>query len=139
MKLNFFIATGLFVAFLIVFTMLACTNDELPLPESPAYCDTISITTYDNGIHAIINDGCAYSGCHDGAGGIGPGNFNSYAGILSYLSNGEFRNRVITAQNDPALGMPPNQSVYPESRSDELPEEDFRAIFCWLNAGYPEN
>ena len=139
MEKRHLIISGLYLLFHLLLFSSACANDELPVSESPAYCDTITVATYDNGIKNIIDGGCAYSGCHDGAGGIGPGDYSNYDGFYSLLVNGEFRKRVITEQDDPVLGMPPDPSVYAESQGGELPEEEFRALVCWLDAGYPEN
>lgn len=116
--------------------MPACTNDVLPKPDLQAVCDTIKVT-YENGIKDIIDQSCAYSGCHS-PGGIGTGNYTSYNGLLPILNNGLFEERVITLRNDPAIGMPPNASVYPESQKDDLTEEELLLIQCWLLAGFPE-
>ena len=48
----------------------ACDYNKLPEPEPPEFCDTADVT-YNNQIKAIVDNSCAYSGCHDGAGGIG--------------------------------------------------------------------
>ena len=116
---------------------VSCTNDELPPPEIPEFCDTI-ITSYNTNVKPIIDESCAYSGCHDGSGGIGPGNYNSYNGMLNVLESGSFRSRVLVQKDDAVLGMPPDQSVYPESEKDDLTQEELELIECWLNAGYPE-
>lgn len=127
----------LYLAFQLLLTP-SCTNDELPPPTAPAFCDTISITTYENGVKTIIDNSCAYAGCHDGAGGIGPGNYTDYNGILPYLNSGQVLERVINLRTDPALGMPPDKSVYLQSQMDDLNEKDFEAIQCWLLSGFPE-
>lgn len=131
-------AFGLYLLIQFVVFAPACTNDVLPPPETPSFCDTI-VSVYNTNVQTIINESCAYSGCHDGSGGIGPGNYNNYNGMLAVLDGGSFRSRVISLQTDPILGMPPNQSVYPESKKDDLTEEELQIIECWLNAGYPEN
>jgi hypothetical protein len=119
-------------------TWQACTSDELPAPTKPAYCDTISLTTYENGIRSVITNTCAYAGCHDGGTGIGPGDYTGYQGILPHLVNGSFQERVVNQQDDPVLGMPPDASVYAESRQDDLTEREFQVLQCWLLEGYPE-
>lgn len=138
MKKGLLITGSLYLAFQLVLLAPSCTNVELPPPLNPAYCDTISITTYEGGVKTIIDHSCAYAGCHDGAGGIGPGNYNNYAGIQPYLSSGSVMERVVNLKNDPAIGMPPNQSVYPESHQDDLSEEDFEIMHCWLLNDHPE-
>ena len=111
-----------------------CSNIELPPPES---CET-NTPTYNNEVKEIIAQTCAYSGCHDGAGGLGPGDYMSYAGILSRLQSGLFASRVIDNASSPTTGMPPDASVYPESIQDDLTTEQFETIRCWLQNGFPE-
>ncbi|MEZ4952658.1 MAG: hypothetical protein R2825_03660 [Saprospiraceae bacterium] len=121
----------------LVAVAMACTNDVLPPPERPEFCNDI-IASYNTNVKPIIDESCAYSGCHDGAGGTGPGNYKSYNGILSILDDGSFRNRVLEKERDPLLGMPPDNSIYPESQKDDLTEEELQIIECWLNEGYPK-
>lgn len=119
-------------------TWQACTSDELPPPTRPAYCDTVSVTTYGNGVRTVIDNTCSYAGCHDGGTGIGPGDYTGYQGILPHLASGSFQERVINRQDDPVVGMPPDRSVYVESRQDDLTEREFQVLQCWLLEGYPE-
>ena len=138
MKNGLLLSGSIYLTFHLCFLAPACTNAELPPPESPAFCDTISVTNYEHGVKSIIDNSCAYSGCHDGAGGIGPGNYTSYSGILPYLNNGAVLERVVNQKDDASTGMPPNASVYPESKQDDLPEKEFEIIQCWLLQGFPE-
>ena len=115
----------------------ACTNDVLPEPEIQSQCDTM-LVTYDGVVKEIIDNSCAYAGCHS-PGGIGVGNYTTYDGLLPVLDNGLFESRVVAQKDDAALGMPPNSSVYPESIKDDLTEEELLIIQCWLLAGYPRN
>jgi hypothetical protein len=119
--------------------LTACTNDELPAPNPETACDTLSINTYDNGVKAIIEKTCAYAGCHDGSSGIGPGDYTSYQGLLPYLNNGSIFNRVVEQAGNPAIGMPPNKSIYEESKQDDLTPEELEIMRCWLLSGFPEN
>jgi len=138
MKNRLLLAGGLMLAsYLFVFAP-ACTNDELLPPENPAFCDTISVTTYENGVKTIIDNSCAYAGCHDGAGGIGPGNYSGYSGLLPFLSNNAVFERVVSLRDNPSLGMPPSQSVYQESQKDNLTDDEFEIFQCWLLSGFPE-
>lgn len=138
MKNGLLMAGGIYFALQMILLAPACTNDELPPPVTPVFCDTISITTYDNGVKEIIDNSCAYGGCHDGAGGIGPGNYNNYSGLITYLTSGSFRDRVLSQREDPSLGMPPDASVYPESQKDDLTAEELEIIECWLLSNFPE-
>ena len=117
---------------LTVFLFLAaCTNDSLGEPQM-GDCENLDVT-YVSLIKPIIDESCAYSTCHlDTA----PGTFNSYAGLLPALENGEFRNRVINLKDDPTLGMPPAFS--PADRPSSLTEEQLNLIRCWLDNNFPE-
>ncbi len=86
----------------------------------------------------IIDQTCAYSGCHDGAGGIGPGDYNKFSRIVQDIENGSFAARVITQRDNPSLGMPPDKSVYPQSLQDSLSQIQLEIITCWLQDGFPE-
>ena len=128
---------------LLLITMaVACTNDELPPSETPEFCMDIPTPTYDVDVKGIMDASCSYIGCHVG-GGIGPGHYDHYDGLKTYLETGDnlttFKSRVVgDLKDDPISGMPPNQSVYPESKKDDLTPEELEIIECWLDAGYPE-
>ena len=92
--------------------------------------------TYNNQIKAIVDNSCAYSGCHDGAGGIGPFDYTNYDGLSNAF--GVMRTRVVNLRDDPAQGMPPNRSVYPQSQKDNLTQQELELFECWINAGFPE-
>ncbi len=126
--------------FYVAGAFFSCTNVELPPPETPAFCDAI-VASYNTNVKDIIDQSCAYSGCHDGSGGIGLGDYTSYSEILGtgVLENGSFRNRVFGQKDDPVAGMPPNQSVYTQSQKDDLTEEELQILECWLAQGYPED
>ncbi|HHM20865.1 MAG TPA: hypothetical protein ENJ20_02475 [Bacteroidetes bacterium] len=119
--------------------LTACTSDKLPPNDSPAFCDNL-FPTYSQDVKTIIDESCAYSGCHDGAGGIGPFNYTDYKTLSDYLDTkmAVFRDRVFDQKEDPVIGMPPDQSVYPESFKDDLTEQELEVLRCWLDSGYPE-
>lgn len=113
-----------------VLSIAACTTDTLPEPtELP--CDDV-MATYVVDIEPIIQQSCAYAGCHLGS---APGVYTSYEGLLPQLESGNFRSRVITLQEDPNVGMPPNYA--PEDRPRDLTTDELTLIECWLDAGFP--
>jgi hypothetical protein len=115
----------------LLFTAWACTTDSLPEP-AVGECDNIE-PTYTQDIRPIIENSCAYSGCHlDGS----DGNFQSFAGLRPYLEDGSFRIRVISERADGIRGMPPNYA--PDGRPQDLTTEELELITCWLAAGFPE-
>lgn len=92
-----------------------------------------SMATYNGSVKNIIDNTCAYSGCHDGLNGVG--NYTSFEGINVDISNGGFFDRVVTQKEDPTNGMPPNYATGPT----DLSESEFELILCWIENGYPEN
>lgn len=126
------------VIFLLVFlsTQNSCSRDELA--ENTDICD--DQMTYDNTMRPIIDESCAYSGCHDGAAGIGPGNYTIFGADLERdLSNGLIRSRVVDQKDNGIIGMPPDQTAYEESLKDDLTTEELDQFICWLDNGFPEN
>jgi len=129
----------------IVFTVfalsvIACNADVVEPAEG---CD-LQVTRYQSDdpdvseIKGIIDQTCSYSGCHDGAGGIGPGDYTTYEGLLRDLESGSFGARVIDSRDNPSLGMPPDKSVYPQSLQDDLTPVQLEIITCWLQEGFPK-
>lgn len=119
---------------ILVYGLLGCNADVVEPAEG---CDIIE-SSYSTNVKDIIDQTCGYSGCHDGSGGLGPGNYNSYAGLIQDLESGSFTNRVITLSSNPSLGMPPDNSVYPQSLQDSLSDVQLEIITCWIQEGFPE-
>ena len=119
---------SLMVIVCMTFLLSTCATDELPRPEGPRECEDI-VTSYELNIRQIIDNGCAYSGCHP--------EYSTYDGLLPVLEDGTFRSRVITLRDDPVLGMPTDD--VPQDRPADLSEEELTLIECWLGGDYPEN
>lgn len=126
MKKSFFCAV-------LILIFAACTSDELPPSEG---CIDTSIT-YTNGIKDVIDQTCAYSGCHNGVGNA-PGDYSTYEGLRRYLDDGSFTERVIDQRENPSRGMPPDNSVYPESLQDDLSDVQLQLVTCWIQNNFPE-
>jgi hypothetical protein len=103
---------------LLLLSILACTTDQVAQPEP-----CLEVKTYNEAIREIVRNKCNFSGCHDGASGVG--NYNTYLGILRTLENGEFRRQVVVSKSMPQTGS--------------LTEEEFELLKCWSENGYPEN
>lgn len=116
---------------LLVFLLVGCTSDQLPEPEM-ADCSAVD-PTYNLEVKPIIDASCAYSGCHLDS---SPGRFDAYSGLLPYLEDNRFRQRVLIERADPTTGMPPNYA--PADRPQDLTMEELMIIECWLDAGFPE-
>lgn len=101
------------IAFLCVF--LACKKNS---PTTS--CN--SSEAYTSGIKSIIDNNCTGSGCHGTNSYLG--DFTSYAGLKTALSNGTFKREVITKKTMP--------------KGSSLSESDYNKINCWLNNGFPE-
>ena len=117
-----------------MFVIYSCTYDNLdePVVIPVEFCDTIP-ATYDLNINTIVQTNCAYTGCHFN--GYAPGDFSTFAGMLSRLENGEIEDRVISQKDDPSIGMPPDYASGPK----DLTPEELDIFTCWLEAEYPEN
>ena len=101
--------------FILSLCLSSCTNDVLPPPDKPGFCDSI-MASYNTNVKAIIDESCAYSGCHDGSGGIGPGNYSSYSGILPVLESTSFRNRVLVQKTMLAWACRPMPPFIPSQK-----------------------
>ena len=112
----------------------ACTTDKLPEPEPPAFCDTLQVS-YNLQVKQIIDTNCAFTGCHV-AGSRAPGNYTSFSSLSPFLTEDEFKRFVIDLRNDPELGMPPDWETNPGP--NDLTQEEFDIISCWVEADYPE-
>ena len=106
--------------------LFACSYDEIE--RDPGDLECLTEYSYEKNIQFIIQDNCAYSGCHNGA-SAAPGNFVDFDGLKSRIDNGSFAERVIDFRD-----MPPQ-----DGDPSELSEEDLNAIRCWAEQGYPEN
>lgn len=125
---------------LALFTTLgytSCTSDKLPEPEmiEIGFCDTIP-ATYTLNVGEIIDQNCAYSGCHI-AGTGAPGDFSTFGGLQGVINEGKFEEHVVVLKDDPEFGMPPY--YVPDGKPEDLTEEQFNIMLCWIEAGFPEN
>lgn len=96
----------------------SCKKDD-PADDTPC---TIS-PTYNTEVQAITTSRCATSGCHDGSGSA-PGDFSSYQGLQSILTNGRFTQRVLVDKTMP-------QGI-------SLPANEFEILRCWAANGFPQ-
>lgn len=117
------------------------TNNELSIIEEwlsagfPEESNAVA-ATYEASVRTIIDETCAYSGCHDGQNGVG--NYTFYQGMESEINDGDFFDRVVTDRDVPSLTMPPPYAV-DEGGEPRLTDEQFDLILCWIENGYPEN
>lgn len=127
---------GFTVGLIVIFN--ACLFDKLPEPQvTPptddfqVWCDSLN-PTFNTVVQPIIAQSCAYDPfCHP--------SFTNYSTILSRVNGSNaLANRVFTLKDNPATGMPPNNSVYPQSVKDDLTQEELDIIQCWLDKGAPE-
>jgi len=107
--------------------MTSCTKDEA----------TPCGVTFENEIHNIMLNTCAYAGCHSGptASPYVPASakdFTSYEGMMETVENGKFAERALEQ-----LNMPPVTFV-PAGKPTTLDGEEISALQCWLDSGHPE-
>ncbi len=96
---------------LLLFSMLfvMCKKEYVPKCDGTA-------STYDSNMKEIITSNCSSASCHP--------TFTNYAAISKYLSNGEFKKRVLVEQDMP--------------RGSKLSKDQLNKIQCWADAGFPE-
>ena len=117
---------SIIACFFIILAIWACSRD-MAEPED-SNCN--EVVTYEDDIRLIINNNCAYSGCHDGT-GAAPGNYTFYSGLRSTFENSdEFVNRVISLKD-----MPPDYATGPIA----LSVDEFNLVTCWTETGFLEN
>lgn len=96
-------------------------------------------TTYSEEVKAIIDNSCAYSGCHSGSTAsawvpASSKDYTSYEGMHDNLSNGKFATRTLELKN-----MPPAANYIPEGRPTALTEAELNIIQCWMENGYQKD
>ena len=111
----------------------SCVSDELPEPTLPESCMD-SIPTYEGSVKTIIDNTCAYSGCH--LDGSAPGVYTGYEGVINVVLSGRFKEKVLDLRGDPNLGMP--TSFAPAGRPKSLTQFELELIQCWLENDFPE-
>ena len=113
--------------------LVSCASDVLE--SNNTGCD--GEVSYDNGIKEIIDETCAYSGCHNGAGSA-PGDYRTFEGLQRFINDGSFVERVIDVRENPTRGMPPDRIIYPETLQDDLTETQLELVTCWIQNNFPE-
>ena len=108
--------------------LYSCTAEELPRISTLVNCDGVQ-TSYEFNVRQIIDNSCAYAGCHP--------EYDSYEGLLPTLRDGSFRSRVITLRADDNIGMPPQYA--PGDRPKSLSKEEIDLLECWLDDEFPKD
>ena len=108
----------------------SCGDDDTVVDP----CDAIT-ATYNGDVKAIINNSCAYFGCHNGSNGNIPESardYTTFAGMAASVADGSFNTRVLEVQNMP------NPDITPDDKPQELTAAQLVIIQCWHDAEYPE-
>lgn len=114
---------ALLVALVAVYASGCYYDNELELYGNVApECD--SIGTFADNVKPILDGNCSISGCHV-AGGSGPGLFENYDQVKSFVDNGRLEERVLVQRN-----MPP---------SGALTDCQLQLIQTWIDDGAPNN
>lgn len=119
-----------FLGCFLLFIWISCTRDTF----EPSGTDCDVAVSYDTNMREIVDEYCAYVGCHNGTPGV-PGDYTSYQGMEIHFGGAIF-GRVISNQGDPDIGMPPN---YATDGPIDLRPEDLMLFDCWINQEFPEN
>jgi len=91
-------------------------------------CDTTNVT-YTATIVPIIKQNCAIAGCHTGPSPANGMSYDTYAGLLTTIQNGQFLLAIRHQGNIPA--MPQNTAMLDDCTINKLAH--------WINVGYPNN
>lgn len=110
-------------------TYYSCTKDKTNAPDNTD-CTLVdaATNTYDLKIKTIMDDNCAFSGCHNAA--------SARSGVVldSYI---ETKNAV--ANKDVLCAIRHANGCEPmPSPSDKLADSLITFIACWKNNGYPQ-
>ena len=115
---------NLVITSLVLLLLLAGACQKSSTTSSTDNTTTCSVAyTYNADIKTIIEASCLSSGCHGS--GSSRGDFTTYSGLKTYITNGSFKREVITTKN-----MPEGSS---------LSSSQLSMISCWLDSGAPEN
>lgn len=98
---------------------------EDPITQDPAQCDPVSFAT---DVQPILNNNCAFSGCHSQASSADGINLSSHSGATAVGTN----KLVGSIKHDNGYSpMPKN--------SPKLSASDIKKIECWVLDGRPNN
>jgi hypothetical protein len=110
-----------------VFILQGCLNDQGEVPPPPeTKCDSLNVS-YNLHVKPLAETKCANSiGCHV-AGGSGPGDFTTYAGLSAVSQT--IADRIKLPVSDP-LHMPQGAT---------LTQEELDIFLCWIEDGAQNN
>lgn len=94
---------------------IACKKSTGTTTTSTNTCDGTA-ATYNANVKSILDGACTASGCHP--------TYNSYSGIKSILTSGDFKREVITNKTMPS--------------GSSLTSAQLNILKCWSDAGFPE-
>lgn len=122
-KHRFFLLLPLFAM-----AVFACTHKEDPCKS-----------TYSAEVKAIIDNSCAYSGCHSGSTASAwvpqdSKDYTTYENMVNNLNSGKFAERVLELKT-----MPPAANFIPPGRPTELTAAELEIINCWVKSSYPKD
>lgn len=114
------------IAYIFIFSvcLYSCTKDKVVIVENSCPEEV----SYSVQVKQIIDETCAYVGCHD-SGGNAPGDFTTYNRIQSFLNEDLFEARTIDLRD-----MPPNYA----SGQKSLTQEQLDMLVCWIENGYKD-
>lgn len=109
-------------------TMSSCYYDNEEDLYPGTNCDTTNVS-YTNDIRPLIDQSCAYAGCHAGQFPAALLDLSDYSEVKKIADNGLLINRVNRQSGDPLL-MPP---------TGKLGSCTIQEIEAWVAAGAPQN
>ena len=109
----------------VFFILIGCSADKIV--EQPLECDTN--VTYIGHIKPILDNSCAYAGCHVVS--FRNGDYTKYSSMERDLLSGKFERWVVKDRDMPPL-------IVPDGKPTELTEEQLNLLKCWKENGYAE-
>lgn len=119
-KLNLTLILSAFFLFL-----WGCSSDKIV--DQPLECD--ANVTYIGHIKPILDNSCAYSGCHVVS--FSNGDYTKYRTLQNALLSGTFERWVLKDMDMPPLNVP-------QGKPTELTIEEINLLKCWKENGYAE-
>lgn len=97
--------------------------------------DRVPVVSYNNDVKRILSSNCNFQGCHGGA-QAEEGSLEDYDGVMAYVKAGDARAstlyKVMTLKGIVSRRMPP-------AGYEEVPAQDLKKIYWWIEQGAPNN
>lgn len=116
----------LYTIFLIVFSLsIPSCGDDTPTTVD---CTGV-VATYGTTVSLILNNSCAFAGCHESATLAGNVDFSNYSTTSTYLKKASNQFLCSINHSSGCEAMPQGLA--------KLDAATIKTLTCWYNSGYP--